>query len=218
MKILFDFLPIILFFVTFKFAENHKEQAAAWATEHFGFLVAGGVVGTTEAPVLLSTLVVMVATLAQVVWQLARGRKVEPMLWVSLALVVVLGGATVWFHSEVFIKWKPTLLYGAMAAGLWGARLLGKNPMKSMLGAQLTLPDAVWQKINHAWALFFVVMGGLNLLVAYNYSTETWVNFKLFGSLGLTLIFSLAQGVYLSRHMTAQPVNRLTNSHKEPQI
>jgi intracellular septation protein len=214
MKILFDFLPIILFFVTFKFAENHKEQAAAWATEHFGFLVAGGVVGTTEAPVLLSTLVVMVATLAQVVWQLARGRKVEPMLWVSLALVVVLGGATVWFHSEVFIKWKPTLLYGAMAAGLWGALFMGKNPMRAMLGTQLNLPNAVWPKLHHAWALFFVVMGALNLAVAYNFSTETWVNFKLFGSLGLTLLFSLAQGIYLSRHMSSATQNHHT---KEPQ-
>jgi intracellular septation protein len=203
MKILFDFLPIILFFATFKFAEGHKEQAAQWATEHFGFLVAGGVVGTTEAPVLLSTLVVMAATLAQVAWQMLRGRKVETMLWVSLGLVVVLGGATVWFHNEAFIKWKPTLLYAAMASALWGALLMGKNPMKSMLGAQLALPDAVWPKLHHAWALFFVVMGLLNLLVAYSYSTETWVNFKLFGSLGLTLLFSLAQGIYLSRHMAA---------------
>jgi intracellular septation protein len=214
MKILFDFLPIILFFVTFKFAENHKEQAAQWATEHFGFLVAGGVVGSTEAPVLLSTLVVIAATLAQVAWQLARGRKVEPMLWVSLALVVVLGGATVWFHSEVFIKWKPTLLYATMAGGLWGALLLGKNPMRAMLGAQIKLPDAIWPKLHHAWALFFVLMAVLNLVVAYSYSTEVWVNFKLFGSLGLTLLFSIVQGIYLSRHM--QPEAQAIN-HKEPQ-
>jgi intracellular septation protein len=138
-----------------------------------------------------------------VAWQMLRGRKVETMLWVSLGLVVVLGGATVWFHNEAFIKWKPTLLYAAMASALWGALLMGKNPMKSMLGAQLALPDAVWPKLHHAWALFFVVMGLLNLLVAYSYSTETWVNFKLFGSLGLTLLFSLAQGIYLSRHMAA---------------
>jgi intracellular septation protein len=214
MKILFDFLPIILFFATFKFAENHKQQAALWATEHFGFLVAGGVVGTAEAPVLLSTLVVIAATLAQVAWQLFRGRKVDVMLWVSLGLVVVLGGATVWFHSEVFIKWKPTLLYVAMASGLWGALVLGKNPLRGMLGAQLTLPNAIWQKLNHAWALFFVAMGVLNLVVAYSYSTEAWVNFKLFGGLGLTLVFSLAQGIYLSRYMASEPTS---SSAKEPQ-
>ncbi len=214
MKILFDFLPILLFFATFKFAENNKQQAALWATEHVGFLVAGGVVGTAEAPVLLSTLVVIAATLAQVAWQMLRGRKVDVMLWVSLGLVVALGGATVWFHSEVFIKWKPTLLYGAMAAGLWGALALGKNLMRSMLGAQLALPDAVWQKLNHAWALFFVVMGALNLVVAYSYSTEAWVNFKLFGGLGLTLVFSLAQGVYLSRYMSSEPTS---SNAKEPQ-
>ncbi len=201
MKLLLDFLPILLFFGTFKYAEAHKDWAAAFATEHFGFIVSGGVVGANEAPVLLATVVVIVATLAQIAIMLARGKKIDTMLWVSLALVVVLGGATVWFHNETFIKWKPTVLYWAMALGLWGsAALFDKNLPRQMMGEQLRLPDALWARLNWAWVAFFVVMGVLNIYVATQYSTDTWVNFKLFGGMGLMIVFMLAQGVYLSRH------------------
>jgi intracellular septation protein len=202
MKLLLDFLPIILFFGTFKYAESHKDWAAAFATEHFGFLVSGGVVGATEAPVLLATVVVIVATLAQVIFLLARGKKIDAMLWISLALVVVLGGATVYFHNEDFIKWKPTVLYWAMALGLWAsASLFGKNMLRKMMGDQVKLPDAVWRRLNYAWIAFFVAMGFLNRYVAVNYPTDTWVNFKLFGGMGLMVVFMLAQGFYLSRHL-----------------
>ena len=202
MKLLFDFLPIILFFAAFKVAGSDKESAAAFASEHFGFLVSGGQVRPDDAPVLLATLVVIVATLAQVVILKLLGRKVETMLWVSLALVVVLGGLGIWFHSETFIKWKPTLLYWVMAAGfLLGPLLFGKNLLRLLLGAQLELPDAVWQRLNWAWVAFFSVMGALNLWVAYSFSTDTWVNFKLFGSIGLMLVFTVAQGFYLSRYL-----------------
>ena len=203
MKLLLDFLPILFFFGTFKYAEAHKDWAAAFATEHFGFIVSGGVVGANEAPVLLATVVVIVATLAQIGLLLARGKKIDTMLWVSLALVVVLGGATVWFHSEAFIKWKPTVLYWAMALGLWGsASLFGKNLPRQMMGEQLRLPDPLWARLNWAWVAFFVMMGVLNRYVATQYSTDTWVNFKLFGSMGLMIVFMLAQGVYLSRYAT----------------
>ena len=202
MKLLFDFLPIILFFVTFKYAEGHKEWASEFATRHLGVMVSGGQVGTVEAPVMLATVVVVVASLAQVAYLKARGRKVDTMLWVSLALVVVLGGLTVYLHSETFIKWKPTGLYWAMALAFavsnWG---LKRNLLKLMLGEQLTLPQAVWAKLNWAWIGFFTAMGVLNLWVAFNFSTDTWVNFKLFGGLGLMLLFSLAQGLFISRHM-----------------
>ena len=202
MKILLDFLPILLFFGTFKYAEAHKEWAARFASEHFGFLVSGGVVGTGEAPVLLATLVVMVATVVQILILLARGKKIDMMLWISLALVVVLGGATVWFHSETFIKWKPTLLYWVMAgAFLLGPLLFGKNLLRVLLGEQLQLPDAVWRRLNWAWVAFFGAMGALNLWVAYTFSTDTWVDFKLFGGIGLMLVFTVAQGLYLSRYL-----------------
>jgi intracellular septation protein len=202
-KLLFDFLPIILFFGAFKVAEGRPEQAAAFATEWFGFLVAGGVVAPEIAPVLLATIVVILATLAQVAWLAARGQKIDTMLWVSLGLVVVLGGATVWFQSETFIKWKPTLLYWVMAgAFLLGPLLFGKNLLKVLMGAQLQLPAPVWQRLNTAWVLFFAAMGALNLWVAYSFSTDTWVNFKLFGGIGLMLLFTLAQGLYLSRYLS----------------
>ncbi|MDZ5461433.1 septation protein A [Azohydromonas lata] len=202
MKLLLDFLPILLFFGTFKYAGSHSQQAADFATEHFGFLVSGGVVGPTEAPVLLATVVVILATLAQVAWIVARGRKVDMMLWVSLALVVVLGGATIWFHSETFIKWKPSVLYWVMGMSLWLSQLLfRKNLLRLLLGEQLQLPDAVWQRLNGAWVGFFGVMGLLNLWVAYSFSTDAWVNFKLFGGIGLMLLFTLAQGLYLSRYL-----------------
>ena len=201
MKLLFDFLPILLFFGMFKYAEAHKDWAAAFATEHFGFIVSGGVVGADEAPVLLATVVVIFATLAQIAYLLSRGKKVDTMLWVSLALVVVLGGATVWFHNEEFIKWKPTVLYWAMALGLWvSAALFGKNLPRQMLGAHLRVPDPLWARVNWTWIVFFVMMGVLNRYVATQYSTASWVNFKLFGSMGLMFVFVLAQGLYLSRY------------------
>ncbi len=201
MKLLFDFLPIVLFFATFRYAEAHKEQAAQFASEHFGFLVSGGAVTPNNAAVLLATLVVILATLAQIGYLLARRRKIDTMLWVSLALVVVLGGATIWFHNETFIKWKPSVLYWAMGLGLWLSQVFfGKNLIRSLMGGQLELPSAAWQRLNFAWVAFFGLMGLLNLYVAYSFSTSTWVNFKLFGGIGLMLLFTLLQAVYISRH------------------
>ena len=202
MKLLLDFLPLILFFVAFKGAEGSPDAAAAFATQHFGFLVQGGVVGPQEAPVLLATLVVMLATLAQAVILKIRGKKIDLMLWISLALVVVLGAATVWFHNETFIKWKPTGLYWAMALTLWISQTwFGKNLIRAMLGAELVLPEPIWLKLNRAWVLFFAAMGVVNLYVAYNFSTSAWANFKVFGVTGLIVVFTLAQGLYLGKHL-----------------
>lgn len=202
MKLLLDFLPLLLFFATFKYADGQPEQAAAFATEHLGFIVSGGVVDAAVAPVLLATVVVMAATIAQVLFLKLTRRKVDLMLWVSLALVVVMGAATIYFHSETFIKWKPTLLYWAFAlAFLISHVALGKNLLRKMLGAELKLPDAVWNRLNWAWVLFFAAMGVVNLYVAYEYSTAAWANFKAFGSTGLILLFTLGQGLYMSRHL-----------------
>jgi intracellular septation protein len=202
MKLLLDFLPLILFFVVFKGAEGHADAAAAFATQHFGFLVSGGTVGPQEAPVLLATLVVMIATLAQAAILKLRGKKIDLMLWISLVLVVVLGGATVWFHNETFIKWKPTGLHWAMALTLWISQaFFSKNLIKAMLGSELQLPDAVWLRLNRAWVLFFAAMGVVNLVVAYNFSTSAWANFKVFGVTGLMLLFVVAQSLYLGKHL-----------------
>lgn len=202
MKLLFDFLPIILFFAAFKYAEAHKAWAAGFATSQLGFLVSGGEVGPTEAPVLLATVVVIAASLAQVAWLKLRRRKVDTMLWVSLGLVLVLGGATIYFHNETFIKWKPSMLYWAMGLSFWLSPLLfGKNLLRVLMGAQMQLPARVWHRLNFAWVAFFAAMGLINLWVAYSFSTDVWVDFKLFGGIGLMLLFTLAQGLYLNRHL-----------------
>ena len=202
MKLLFDLLPVLLFFVVFKLAGTRPEASAAFASAHLGFLVAGGVVAAKVAPMLLATLTAIVVTAAQIGWKLARRQKVDAMLWVSLGVVVVFGGATVWFQNETFIKWKPSVLYWLMGSALaLGPLLAGRNLLRALLGEQLTLPDAVWQRLNAMWVGFFAFMGVLNLVVAYNFSTDIWVDFKLFGGIGLMLLFTLAQGVYLSRHI-----------------
>lgn len=201
MKLLLDFLPILLFFGMFKYAEARPDWAAATASDWLGFMVSGSVVGPAEAPVLLATVVVIVATLIQVALLMARGQKIDTMLWISLALVVVLGGATIYFHSETFIKWKPTLLYWAMAAGLLVGQLLGKNGIRALMGSQMSLPDPVWLRVNQAWIAFFAFMGALNLWVAYQFSTAAWVNFKLFGGVGLMFGFVLAQALVLGKYL-----------------
>ena len=202
MKILFDFLPIALFFGMFKYAEANKDWAAGIATDWLGFMVSGGIVGTAEAPVLLATVVVIVATLTQILWLKASGRKVDTMLWVSLGLVTVLGSATIYFHSENFIKWKPTVLYWVMGSSLLlGQLIFKKNGIKSLMGAQMRLPDATWRMVNYSWVAFFAAMGCLNLWVAFNFPTSTWVNFKLFGGLGLMLVFIMVQAIYLNKRI-----------------
>jgi intracellular septation protein len=212
MKILFDLLPIALFFGMFKYAGGHADWAATTATEWLGFMVSGGLVGVKEAPVLLATVVVIVATAAQILWLAARGRKIDTMLWVSLALVLVLGGATIYFHSENFIKWKPTILYWVMAVALLvGQLMFKKNGIKSLMGAQMTLPDSVWSNVNFAWVGFFAFLGALNLWVAFNFNTDIWVNFKLFGATGLMLVFIILQAVFLGRYMAPETKLSSTN-------
>ena len=202
MKILLDFLPLILFFASFKYADGHKEWASAFATEYLGGLGPGGTVAPDQAPVLLATVVVIVATLAQVVILKLRGRKVDLMLWVSLALVVVLGGLTIYFHSETFIKWKPSGLYWTLGLVLWVSQaMFRKNLLKGILGEQLVLPDKVWQRLNFAWVAFFGLMGLLNLWVAYSFDTSTWVDFKVFGVTTLMFVFTIGQAFYMNKYL-----------------
>jgi len=173
MKFLFDLFPIILFFVAFK----------VWG-------------------IFTATAVAIVATLVQIAWVAFRHRKVDPMLWVSLGVVTVFGGATLVLHNDTFIKWKPTVLYWVMGGALLvGQLVFRKNGIKSLMGSQMALPDPVWRIVNFSWVGFFTVMGFLNLWVAFNFSTSTWVNFKLFGGLGLMMIFVLAQAIYLNKHI-----------------
>ena len=202
MKLFLDFLPLILFFGVFKFADMNAVAAAHYATEHLGFAVSGGVVGVDEAPVLLATVVVMVATTVQIGLLLAMRRKVDTMLWITFGLIAVLGGATIWFHDPTFIKWKPSALDWAMALALWLSQaLFGKNLLQVLVGEQLELPKPVWKRLNWAWIAFFILMGIANLYVAYHFSTSVWATFKVFGLTGLMLVFMVAQGFYISRFL-----------------
>jgi intracellular septation protein len=173
MKVLFDLFPVILFFVAYKL---------------FGIYAATGVA--------------IVATFAQIGWLKLRGKRIEPMLWISLAIIVVFGGATLLLRDDTFIKWKPTVLYWLFAAILLGSQWLsGKNLMRSLMGTQLKLPDAIWNKVNLSWSIFFVVAGAINLYVAFNFATDTWVNFKLFGLMGLMIVFVVVQGLFLAKYV-----------------
>jgi intracellular septation protein len=173
MKLLFDLFPVILFFITFKYFGVFAATAAA-----------------------------MVATFVQVAWVKYRHGKVDTMLWVSLAIITVFGGATLLLHDETFIKWKPTILYWVFAGTLLLSPVLfKKNLMRALLQEKMKLPDAVWGTLNLAWGAFFAVLGVINLYVAFNYSTEAWVNFKLFGATGIMLVFILAQAALLSKYV-----------------
>jgi len=175
MKFLFDLFPVILFFAAFKLS---------------GIFVATGVA--------------IAATFAQIAWVWFRHRKVDTMLWVSLVIITVFGGMTLIFHNETFIKWKPTVLYWAFAAGLAGSTLFfRKNMIRTLLAEQIDAPDFVWQRLNWSWIGFFAFMGLANLAVAFafNLSTEIWVNFKLFGGIGMMLIFAVIQGLMLSKYI-----------------
>lgn len=200
MKLLFDLLPVILFFGAYKFAGANTDAAQQLAA---GWL--GDGISASQAPILIATAVAIVATFGQIAWVWLRHRKVDTMLWVSLAIITVFGGATLFFHNPTFIKWKPTALYWLFASVLTISDLmLGRNLIRKMLEAQVRLPDAIWSRLNLAWATFFALMGVLNLYVAYTFTEEAWVNFKLFGGMGLMLLFVIAQGFYLSRHITEE--------------
>ncbi|HMD69054.1 MAG TPA: septation protein A [Chitinivibrionales bacterium] len=169
MKLLFDLLPVILFFAAFKLK---------------GIFVATGVA--------------IAASVLQIGWMLVRRKKVDPMMWASLGIIAVFGGATIILHNETYIKWKPTILYWLMSAVLVGGQMFfKKNGMKGLLGKQMILPDKAWTAVNLSWGIFFAVIGCANLIVAYAFSTDTWVNFKLFGIMGCIFAFAIVQSLIL---------------------
>lgn len=200
-KILFDLFPIILFFIAYQVGERNPESATAWLAA-LGIPLDGG----AKPGVFLATAVAIVATFLQIGWVWLKHRKVDTMLWISLALIVVFGGATLLLHDETFIKWKPTVLYWLFALALGLAPILfERNLIRLMMEKQVSLPDAVWTRLNLGWAGFFTFMGLANLWVAMNFSTDAWVNFKMFGSLGLMLVFIVGQTFYLSKHIKEEP-------------
>lgn len=202
MKLFLDFLPLLLFFGTYQFGKFNKDWAAAFATQHFGFAVSGGVVGVDEAPMLLATIAVILATALQVAWMKWQGRKIDLMLWISLTLVIVLGSATVWLHEPMFIKWKPTVVFWIMGTIFWVAeRFFHRNLLRNTMGEELQLPEGVWRRLLGGWIFFFLVMGALNLWIAYAFSDDAWANFHTFGTYALMAVFILSQAAYIGRHM-----------------
>jgi intracellular septation protein len=177
MKFLFDLFPIILFFVAFKLGDIYT-----------------------------ATIVAMVATICQILWVYYRHRKIDAMQWVSLVMIIVFGSLTIFLHDKTFIQLKPTALYWLFSGALFiSAQFFNKNWIQVLMGKQVTLKpegtQSVWHRLNLAWSAFFFFMGALNLYVAFEYSEEAWVNFKLFGSTGLLVVFVIIQGIWLARHM-----------------
>jgi intracellular septation protein len=202
MKFLFDLFPVILFFIVFKWGEGNAEAAQAYGQQFLSGLVSGGQVTLSQAPILLATAIAIIATVLQIGYLLSRRRKVDGTLWLSFAIIVFFGGATIYFHNETFIKWKPTVLYWCFAAVLLFSQIfLKKNLIRTMMEKQMSLPDGIWRRVNLSWVAFFITMGLLNLYVAFNFSTASWVNFKLFGGMGLMVAFVIVQSLMLSKYV-----------------
>ncbi len=174
MKFLSDFFPILLFFIAYKLE---------------GIYVA--------------TAVAIIASAAQVTYFQVRYKKVEKMQWVTLWLLIFFGGLTLAFRDPDFIKWKPTVVNWLFAAAFLGSQFIGKKTLlQRMMDQAVSLPQAIWLRLNYIWIGFFIGIGLLNLYVAFNYSEDTWVDFKLFGMLGITFVFIILQGFYIARHVT----------------
>jgi intracellular septation protein len=173
MKFFFDLFPVILFFIAFKF---------------FGIFAA--------------TAVAMIATIAQIIYVKLRHGVVDKMLMMSGVIITVFGGATLLLKDPQFIQWKPTILYWLFTAGLLCSQLFfNKNPIRSLMEKQISLPDPIWARLNIAWALLFLALGFLNLYVAYNFSQDVWVDFKLFGITGIMFLFIILQTVLISKYL-----------------
>lgn len=178
MKFFFDFFPVLLFFIVFKLHEDVKEG------------------------MMMATAAIMVATIIQMSITWFRSHKIVKMHLITLILVMILGGATLILQNEMFIKWKPTIVNWLFGLVFLGSQFIGDKPIvRRMMEAQLTVPDFVWTRLNLAWSTFFISMGFVNLYVVYNFETNTWVNFKLYGLIGMTIIFVVAQGFYLVKYI-----------------
>jgi intracellular septation protein len=172
MQLLADYFPLLLFFIAFKLADIY-----------------------------VATTVAIVASVAQIAYFRWRRGRIEVVHWLSLVIIVTFGGATLLLHDETFIKWKPTVLYWLFGSILAVGRLaFGKNLIAALL-KDLTLPDAVWARITWSWVAFFAVMGAVNLYIAFHFSTDTWVNFKVWGGIGLVLLFAVGQAFALARYL-----------------
>jgi len=176
MKIFYDFLPIAVFFIIYKLYGIYPATASA-----------------------------IIISVGQVAYFWLKNRRFDMMQVVTLLVIAIFGGATLILHNDMFIKWKPTILNWLFALVFWGSHWFGeKTILRRLLEEKIKLPDQIWIRLNYLWICYFLIMGTLNLIVVYHFSTDVWVNFKLFGMLGLTLVFALLQGMYLAKHMSKE--------------
>src|SRR4051812_5243331 len=174
MKVLFDLFPVALFVLTYVLTDD----------------------------IYLATAVIIPATIAQVAFAYFRHGKVDKMLWASLVLILIMGSLTLILKDKRFIMWKPTLLYWIFTMVLLAAPVFMKtNLVQKVLGKEINAPEFVWWRLNIAWALFFAVLGFVNLYVAYHFAEAVWVQFKLWGGLGMMVLFVVLQAFYLARYM-----------------
>ncbi len=206
-KFLFDLFPVLMFFITLKVAEKISSANLILA-KIFSTLGITMTVKPALVPIMLATMAVIVASIIQILWVKLKHGKVDKALWLSALLVVVLGSMTLYFQNDSFIKWKPTVLYWTFALVLILSELIWqKNIIKSMMGGNIDLPFTVWKTLNISWALFFLLLGILNLYVAFNYSIDTWANFKLFGTTGIMFVFIIAQSLMLNKYLPTEDTN-----------
>ena len=203
MKLIFDLFPVILFFLSY-----HQADAIINNTP------VGQIIDLSQSDVIVATIlatsIAIIASFVQVSLYWLKNRRFEKMHIISLLIISIMGGITIFFGNPAFIQWKPTLLNWIFAAAFLGSQFMGNQSLvQRMMGAQLELPDLVWRRLNISWVIFFIISGIANLYVAFYYAIDldektrmdNWVNFKLFGLLGLTFVFVIAQGIYLSRYM-----------------
>jgi intracellular septation protein len=201
MKFLFDLFPVIFFFITLKVSEK-TAGAGAFLKQLLDTVGITTAVKPDLVPIMLATIAVIFATLIQVVWAKFKHGKVDKTLWISALLIVVLGGFTLYLQDDTFIKWKPTILYWVFASTILVSHFLfNKNIIRSMMDQNVDLPEHVWKKMNLSWAIFFTLLGFINLFVAKHFSTDTWATFKLFGATGLMFVFILLQILMMNKYL-----------------
>ena len=192
MKQLAEFVPIALFFIAYQM-NGEIVSIGNWSYEFDGIFSA--------------TAILIIATIAQVVIAYIMTRKLEKrQLWLLLA-VTVFGGLTLVFRNELFIQWKPTIFNWALAIAFGLSQFIGKkNLMERTLGSQIQLPKPVWNRLNIMWVANFAIVGALNIYVAYSYSEEIWVSYKLYSAIGFTLLLTILTAVMISPHIKEEAI------------
>ncbi len=202
MKFLFDVFPVLLFFIAFKWGESNPAMAQEWVQHFLSGFIADGKTPVEVAAVIFATAITLLASVLQISYLLLKRVKVDAMLWVSFITIMVFGSATIYFHSETFIKLKPTVLYWCYGGALLLSQLIfKKNLIKAAMSAQVQLPESVWSRLGLVWIAYFTLMGLANLFVAQQFSTSTWATFKLVSLVGIMPAFIIGQSLFLSKYI-----------------